>query len=510
MAAVRPSTRTLVVIFVAIAVAAAPWAPRTAAAESPRTVAVLPMAKGAGGPELDGFGAALADMMVTDLSTVPGLLLVERQRLADLAAELELGESDFVDPASAAQLGHGLGAQLVVVGTFTALEGQLVIDTRLVEVETGAVIKAARSEGAVAEFVGIEKDVIERLVDGLEVQLSMSERRVLLLQTPTEDFEAFASYGRGVKAKQDGEIETARAAFEEAIRRDPDFALAATELAALAARTEQAQTSERERAADTRQSTMYRALEQLVPETARADGFRDTRESMIDLAIRLDLLRASDQDCARYDEMRHLLVRTGGDVPGWWDDLDPDPRRNYKEAEALMDARAVELGLVGPETWYGTRKGEAMHRGGTALGKGPKLLTARNLQPESFSDSIVHSLERCFPPRRARCSGSSSGASPRAGRSSRSRCTGSTREASAPSRTATRRSCTRRWSTPRPGGSTRPWCGRRTRSSLGTPRGTSTEVGFSAASRRSFGRARGTSAAPSSCSGCRGRRWREP
>ena len=369
-----------------------------AASAATRTVAVLPLTKGAAGPELDGFGSALADMMVTDLSMVPDLQLVERQRLADVLAELELAETDFIDESSAQELGHGLGAELVVVGSFSVVQGKLVIDSRIVAVATGAVLRAARAEGEVVDFVSIEKDVVEGLVDGLQVELSRAARRRLLLQAPTEDFEAFASYGRGVKAKQEGKVDLARAAFEDALRRDPEFARAAEELAALASMVRTERDRERERRADARTQTLYRALQQLPAETTRPSRFEDTRESLMDLSMRLDLLRASKQHCQRYEEMLHFLERRDGRVSTWWIDLADDPRDRFERAERMFEARAAELGVSGEGTWYGTRKGDAMHSGGMHVDSAPGMLLSRNMSPEKFSDTVVHALERCFPP----------------------------------------------------------------------------------------------------------------
>lgn len=369
-----------------------------AASAATRTVAVLPMTKGAGGPELDGFGSALADMMVTDLTLAPELQLVERQRLADLLAELELSETDFIDEASAQKMGRGLGAEMVVVGSFSVLKDRLVIDCRIVAVATGAVIKAARAEGEVGDFVSIEKEVVEALVDGLDVELGRAERRKLLLQAPTEDFEAFASYGRGVKAKAEGKVDLAREAFAEALQRDPEFARAAEELAALATMVRTERSKERERRADARTQTLYGALEQLPSELDRGKSFEDTRESLMDLSLRLALLRSSKQHCARYEEMVHLLERRKGQVDSWWMELPGEGRQRYERADDLMEARAAQLGLTGEGTWYGSRPGEAMHNGGMHADSAPGMLLSRNMQPEKFSDTVIASMERCFPP----------------------------------------------------------------------------------------------------------------
>jgi len=371
-------------------------APATAAAA--RTVAVLPLTKGAAGPELDGFGAALADMMVTDLTLVPELTLVERQRLADVLAELELSETDFIDESSAQELGNGLGAEMVIVGSFSAIEGKLVIDCRIVAVATGAVIKAARAEGVVADFVSIEKEVVEGLVDGLDVELGRAERRKLLLQAPTEDFEAFASYGRGVKAKSEGKVDLAREAFQEALRRDPEFAGAAEELAALAAMVRTERDKERERRADARSQSLYGALEQIPSELDRGRRFQDSRESLMDFSLRLALLRASEQHCQRFEEMVHFLDRNKGEVKSWWYDLDTEPMRRFELASDMFEARGTELGVVGEGTWYGSRSRDAMHNAGMHADSAPSMLLSRNMQPEKFSDTVIASMERCFPP----------------------------------------------------------------------------------------------------------------
>src|ERR1044071_4604383 len=45
----------------------------------------------------------LAQMMISDLSAVDAIQLVERDRLEEILAELKLGQSHKIDPASAAK-----------------------------------------------------------------------------------------------------------------------------------------------------------------------------------------------------------------------------------------------------------------------------------------------------------------------------------------------------------------------------------------------------------------------
>ena len=51
-------------------------------------------------------------MLITDLSNVKSIQIVEREKLESLLKEIELGEGKFIDPNTAQKLGKGLGGRL--------------------------------------------------------------------------------------------------------------------------------------------------------------------------------------------------------------------------------------------------------------------------------------------------------------------------------------------------------------------------------------------------------------
>lgn len=138
-------------------------------------IAVLPFAANAVGDELAPLGAAAADMLVTDLARAEGLVVVERSRLNALLAELALQQSDYVDPASAARLGQGLGAGRVVVGSVNVAAAGLRLDARVVDVATGAVVGAASATGAQQDFFALEADVAAQLYRHFGVELTVAD-----------------------------------------------------------------------------------------------------------------------------------------------------------------------------------------------------------------------------------------------------------------------------------------------------------------------------------------------
>lgn len=71
-----------------------------------------------------------------------GYEMIERQKLVLALEELNLGSSELADESSRLKVGKILGAQLMVFGGYQLVADELRIDLRLVEVESGAVIKA--------------------------------------------------------------------------------------------------------------------------------------------------------------------------------------------------------------------------------------------------------------------------------------------------------------------------------------------------------------------------------
>ena len=370
-----------------------------AAAAAPRTVAVLPWVPGAAPQSLEGFGTALAGMVVTDLASVPGLQLVERERLNTVLDELSLSRTAFVDPKAAVRVAHALGAELLVSGSFSVVAKRLLMDARLVAVESGTILAAVRSEGPLEEYVAVEKDVVEQLLGQLKISLTPGARRTLLVRAQTEDPTAFAKFGAGLEARDAGDVASAKRAFEAALAADPGFADAAAALAGLAAKAEALTSREAARGKDARHKSLDGALAQLVDETTRPADFAHTQETVRDFGIRQALLRASRQYCRRYAELAAFLKHTAGSWPDFLDAGDPnDHRVAWDSTSHAIDARGKALGVSGaPETWYGTRPGELMHAAASGMLSPTSLLLYGNLAPEKFDASLAAALAHCYP-----------------------------------------------------------------------------------------------------------------
>ena len=118
-------------------------------AMAPRSVAVAPF------EDLSPLNTAAED--ISDLLTAKaieaiqdkgGYDVVERQRLASILEELNIGTSQMADRQNQLRLGAITGARLMVFGTFQIMENQLRLDVRLVDVESGQVLNAVSAMAA--------------------------------------------------------------------------------------------------------------------------------------------------------------------------------------------------------------------------------------------------------------------------------------------------------------------------------------------------------------------------
>ena len=167
----------------------------------------------------------LADMLITDLSNVKSIQIVEREKLEQIIQEQNLALTGIIDESTAAQVGKLLGAKLILTGSFLIMGETMRIDARLVDVSTGEVIMAEKIEGKKDTFFQLEKDLVNNLVASLNLGLSKSEqRRIKKIQT--ESFEAFYVYSSAIVALDNEEYEESKKLLEKAVEIDDNYDIA--------------------------------------------------------------------------------------------------------------------------------------------------------------------------------------------------------------------------------------------------------------------------------------------
>jgi TolB-like protein len=212
---------------------AAPSAGHTAL---PTTLAVLYFDYGGSDASLEALRKGLAQMLISDLSAVDDLRVVERERLQAILDEQKLAQTGKTDAATAARIGKLLGARYLVLGSYFDVMKALRVDARLVDVETGQIVKSVGAAGKADDFLDLE----QKLADGLEQALRGVASGPSRSEAPTRQSSpkpprqlktgTAIIYGRALVAMDDGDRKTARTLFKKVLSAQPDFELAQRDL----------------------------------------------------------------------------------------------------------------------------------------------------------------------------------------------------------------------------------------------------------------------------------------
>lgn len=208
----------------AVVLAAAWWlAGREQAADLPGSLAVLPFATPGMADEERYFGDGLAQEILTTLSGVGGLRVAARNS----AFEFRDRRGDL------AGLRETLGVDAVLDGSIRREGERLRIQVQLVDTRSGYNLWAQTYDRRLGDAFSLQSEIARSIADQLSVAFVDAGR--LAARSAHGDSEAWLAYLRGTylyeTARDPEGLDRARSHLQEAIARDPDFALARAALA---------------------------------------------------------------------------------------------------------------------------------------------------------------------------------------------------------------------------------------------------------------------------------------
>lgn len=145
-------------------------------------------AAGSVGPDamdMENLGIGVQAMLLNELRQNGALRVVERRELNRILDEIELMEAGAVDASTAAEAGKLVGARFMVFGSITDLFGEVVLTARIVNVETGELIRSTTARDQRERFYDVLMSAAAQITDELDlppleerVQEARSERDV--------------------------------------------------------------------------------------------------------------------------------------------------------------------------------------------------------------------------------------------------------------------------------------------------------------------------------------------
>ena len=189
-----------------------------------KTIAVLYFDNGNSNEDLNSLRKGLADMLISDLSKLNMLRVVERDKLEEILKEFDLTNSKGFNSETQQEIGKLLGADLMLFGSYFELLGTFRIDARIIKTETGEVFKSEGVNGKTENFVNLEKELVLRIANGLN--LVVSDKEEAMIMEESVKYEAALKYSEGLVFYDNGKTQEAINKFEESLQLSPSFSKA--------------------------------------------------------------------------------------------------------------------------------------------------------------------------------------------------------------------------------------------------------------------------------------------
>jgi eukaryotic-like serine/threonine-protein kinase len=208
-------------LLVAIAAAGYYFLHRTPSAID--SVAVLPFVNASGDPNADYLSDGITEGVIHSLSQLPQLRVLARSTVFRYKGR-------EIDPQ---KVGRDLNVRAVLTGTLVQHGDMLSIETELVNVRDGTEIWGEKIDRSSSEISRVEEQIASTISQNLRLRLTGEDKKKLAKPT-TENAEAYQLYLQGryeSNRRTEEPLRKSLGLFQQAIAKDPGFAMAYAGLA---------------------------------------------------------------------------------------------------------------------------------------------------------------------------------------------------------------------------------------------------------------------------------------
>jgi TolB-like protein/Tfp pilus assembly protein PilF len=190
---------------------------------APDSVAVLPFTNVGGGPGSDYLSDGITESLIGNLAHIPQLKVRSRDSVFRLKGQ-DIGVQEA---------GSELGVSRVVSGRVAVQADSIKVSAELTDVRDNTEIWAKRYSGTISDLIHLQGQIAGDIAEHLRSTLSTTDKQLVTRQG-TQNVEAYDLYLKGRYAwnlRDRANLEAAIPYFNDAIAKDPDYALAYSGLA---------------------------------------------------------------------------------------------------------------------------------------------------------------------------------------------------------------------------------------------------------------------------------------
>jgi TolB-like protein len=158
------------------------------------------------------------------LAAHPGAKVADPDRVRSAVKSQGLAPAQRVDAATASQIAKAAGARYTVTGSFVDFYGKFRINARLVDAESGQIVKVVSNDDPKlqdrARLAAIIQSVSEKLAAAAGLSPFPGDATARIGAIPTD---ALNQFSRGLLSESQGDRAKAAEAFQQALAAYPDY-----------------------------------------------------------------------------------------------------------------------------------------------------------------------------------------------------------------------------------------------------------------------------------------------
>jgi serine/threonine protein kinase/Tfp pilus assembly protein PilF len=204
----------------------------SAAAAQPLSLAILPFRNTSADSSIDWIGSSLANILSTDVGQSAHLHTVSSDRLFQILRDLRVPPNADFDPDTLRRLAEFSNSDILVFGHYAKFGEQIRIDATLQDLKRDRRVPLTINAPSEKEFPKIMDQFAELIRNNLAVSSDvLRELKSSSFQPSSQSVAALRDYNQGLQLRREGKNLDALKALQDAIKEDPQFAMAYSRLA---------------------------------------------------------------------------------------------------------------------------------------------------------------------------------------------------------------------------------------------------------------------------------------
>ena len=190
-----------------------------------KSIVVLPFRNMSSDPENEYFSDGMTEDIINALTRVGGLKVIARTSAFSFKGK----------NADVREVGRQLGVSYVLEGSVRKAGNKVRVTAQLIKASNGFHVFSEVYDRVLEDIFEVQDDISQKIVRRFTDKVGAADPGMPLISSSTSNMEAYQHYLKGRFSLNQGSLEAANAAiqyFETALKKDKDFALACTGLAA--------------------------------------------------------------------------------------------------------------------------------------------------------------------------------------------------------------------------------------------------------------------------------------